>query len=326
MKRFCWFFAVLLAFSLSACGGGGGTTGSSPYTGITTAAVITEANADAIAMSVYEAGDVSSSLSLPLGPSTEGAAGSAAASGPRILFLVRTLQGVAEDFESRQGASGGGALRTVVTESGTFDDGFGGSFSYMLSADDQTGDFTGTFTFTNFHGDAGTWMSGSMTASGNFDMTAGTFNSLQFSFPSLTISDGVSTQTAMGSVDLLSVYPSSTATVNLFLSDSLTGKTVWIDHFTLDVTEGAGYTEVTESGTIYLPDYGFVVVSTAVPFNYAAGSATPSSGVLVITGGVIPGSWNCRVMLTAIDETTCAVDVDANGDGTYETTFTHPWI
>src|SRR5512146_3251719 len=113
MKRFCWFAAVFLAFSLSACGGGGGgTSGSSPYTGVTTAAVITDNNAYDIAMDVYEAGDVSASLSLPLGPSTEGAPGGSTASSPRILSLVRTLQGVADDLQARQGAPGGAALRT----------------------------------------------------------------------------------------------------------------------------------------------------------------------------------------------------------------------
>src|SRR5512146_150015 len=134
MKRFCWFAAVFLAFSLSACGGGGGgTSGSSPYTGVTTAAVITDSNADDIAMSVYEAGDVTTSLSIPLGPATEGTPAGSAAARPKILSLVRTLQGVAADLESRQGASGGAAPRAVVTESGTFDDGFGGSFTYSMS-------------------------------------------------------------------------------------------------------------------------------------------------------------------------------------------------
>ncbi|NJD61397.1 MAG: hypothetical protein FIA93_01580 [Deltaproteobacteria bacterium] len=281
--------------------------------------MITDNNAYDIAMDVYEAGDVSASLSLPLGPSTEGAPGGSTASSPRILSLVRTLQGVADDLQARQGASGGAALRTVVTESGTFDDGFGGSFSYTLSVDDQTGDFTGTFTFADFHGDAGMSMSGSMVASGNFDIAAGTFIRLRFSFPSLTITDGASSATASGSIDLWAGNP-STAIVNLYLADDFTGKTVWIDHFTFNVTEGAGFSDVTESGTIYLHDYGFVVVSTATPFTFATGSATPSSGVLVITG-----RSNGKVRLTAIDTTTCSIDVDADGDGVYESTYLYPW-
>jgi hypothetical protein len=322
MKRAFSLAVALLAFSLYACGGGGGggTSGSSPYTGVTTAAVITDNNAYDIAMSAYEAGDASSSFSLPLGPSTEGAAGISAAGTPRILFLVRTLTDVVEDLQGGQSAPGGAPPRAVVTESGTFDDGFGGSFSYTISVDDQTGNFTGSFAFTNFHGDAGASLSGSMTASGSFDMGAGTFGHLQFSFLSLTITDGVSSETASGSIDLWAGNP-STATVNLFLSDSATGKTIWIDHFTMNVSEGADYVEVAESGTIYLHDYGSVTVSTATPFRFVAGSATPSSGVLVITG-----STNGRVRLTAIDATSCSVDVDANGDGIYETTSTHPWI
>jgi hypothetical protein len=270
-------------------------------------------------MSVYEAGEVGSSLPLPLAPSAEGTPGVFTADRPKVLFLVRTLRDVAENLRAGQGASGG-AARAIVTESQTIYSEFGGSATYTLSVDDQTGDFTGSFTFNDFHGDSGTAISGSMIASGSFDMNAATFNHLRFSIPSLSITDGISSETASGSIDLWFGTP-STATVNLFLADSLTGKTIWIDNFTVNITEGADYTDATESGKIYLHDYGFVVVSTATPFHYANGSATPSSGVLVITG-----SSNCRVRLTAIDETTCSVDVDANGDGSYESSFSYPWI
>lgn len=322
MKRSFSLAVAVLVFSLYACGGGGGggTSGSSPYTGVTTAAVITEANADDIAMSVYEAGDVTASLSIPLGPATEGTPAGSAAASPKILSLVRTLKGVAEDLQARQGATGGVVPRAIVTESGTIDDGFGGTFTYSISADDQTGNFTASFLFNDFHGDSSASISGSMIASGSFDLQAGIITHLQFSMSSLVITDGASSVTASGSIDLWAGNP-STATVNLFLADDFTGKTVWIDHFTINVTEGIDYSDVTESGTIYLQDHGFVVVSTAMPFHYAVGSATPSSGVLVITG-----RSNGRVRLTAIDATTCSVDVDADGDGTYESTFTHPWI
>jgi hypothetical protein len=208
----------------------------------------------------------------------------------------------------------------IVTESGTVDDGLVGSFSYTLSVNDQSGDFTGSFTFSNYHGSGSTTVSGPVNVSGTYNIGAGVIDHIYFSMPSLLITDGVSSVTASGSVDLLNGNP-STATVNLYLANNLTGKTAWIDHYTQNVTEGAGYVDVTESGKIYLHDYGYVVVSTATPFRYMVGSATPSSGVLVITG-----SSNGRVRLTALDAASYSVDVDANGDGAYEVSIPHTWI
>jgi hypothetical protein len=207
----------------------------------------------------------------------------------------------------------------TVTESGTVDDGYGGSFTYTLSVDDQTGDFTGTFTFQNFHGDGGGLITGSVGVSGTFNLNTSTIDSLHFSFTSLVMTDGVSSVTVSGSIDLFNGNP-ATATETLFLTDNATGKTVRIDNLTVNVTEGAGYVDVTMSGTIYLHDYGCVVISTPTPFRYLSGSTYPSGGTMIVTG-----SGNGRGKLTVIDSTSYTIEIDADGDGTYEYFVLHTW-
>jgi len=86
------------------------------------------------------------------------------------------------------------------------------------------------------------------------------------------------------------------------------------------VTEGPGYTDATLSGKIYLHDYGCVVISTSTPFQFLAGSTYPASGTMIVTG-----ASNGRAKLTIFDSTGYTVDVDANGDGIYETSNPHTW-
>jgi hypothetical protein len=215
--------------------------------------------------------------------------------------------------------SGRFAPRAVVTESGTLSDGYGGSISYSLSVDDQTGAFTGSFTASNFHGDTGSTISGAMMVSGSYNIAGGSFDHINFTLSSVTVMDTSSSVTVTGTVHLLNGNP-ATGTVTLYLTDNVTGKTDWIDNFTVNVTEGVGYADVTLSGKIYLHEYGSVVISTSTPFHFLAGNTNPSSGTMIATG-----ASNGRAKLTISNSTSYTVDVDANGDGTYETSRSHAW-
>ena len=321
MKRFAFYFLALFAISLFACGGGGSSSGTSPYTGITTAAAITAANADNIVLGAFEGGDAGVSfVGGPLGPSTDGVQDASTVGRPKALSLLQILNEAAGKVLPGPSASGTASPRAVVTESGTIDDGYGGTLTYTLSVDDQTGDFTGSFVFQNYHGDSGEGISGPVSVSGTFNFATGTIDHLRYSFASLTMTDGVSSATVSGSIDLFDGNP-ATATEILFLTDNATGKTVWIDNFTVNVTEGAGFVDVTMSGKIYLPDYGCVVVSTSTPFHYLAGSTNPSIGTMIVTG-----SSNGRARLAVIDATSFTIDVDADGDGTYEISTPYTWM
>jgi hypothetical protein len=158
-----------------------------------------------------------------------------------------------------------------------------------------------------------------MTVYGTYNIAADLFDSIHFTLSAVTVADASSNVTVSGSVDLLNGNP-ATGTVTLYLTDNVTGKTDWIDDFTINVTEGLGYTDATLSGKIYLHDHGFVVISTSTPFHFLAGSTYPSSGTMIVTG-----ASNGRAKLTVVNSTSYTVDVDADGDGTYETSSSHAW-
>ncbi|MDA8179563.1 MAG: hypothetical protein M0T69_08515 [Deltaproteobacteria bacterium] len=320
MIRLRLLAVTLLAFSLIACGGGGGSSsGSSPYTGITTAAVITSTNADNIIRSAYQGGDASTAFVSPLSASTSEPQNVSTASPPKVYSIVQVLKEISGKACGQRFTAGKVAPKAVVSESGTLNDGYGGSVSYSLSVDDQSGAFTGSFTASNYHGDGGGTISGAMTVSGTYNIALDVFDNINFTLSSVTVTDASSSVTVSGSVVLLNGNP-ATGTVTLYLTDNVTGKTDWIDNFMINVTEGLGYVDATLSGKIYLHDYGYVVISTSTPFRFLAGSTYPSSGTMIVTG-----ASNGRAKLTVVNSTSYTIDVDANGDGTYETSSSHTW-
>jgi hypothetical protein len=222
---------------------------------------------------------------------------------------------------------------TVVTIDNTIFDGSGGSMSFTLSADDQTGDFTGTFRFDNWHGDGGGLISGLANVSGTIDMTGGSFAHISFSFNPITMVDGTDSVTVYGSLDLSVNGPSASASMNVYLRNNTSGETVWVDNYALNVTDGPDgnfdgdpdYVDATVSGRIYLPNYGYVDVSTTALFRYSSGCTLPASGVLVVTGS---GGRSARLtVIDAVPESSgYYVEADVDGIPGYEWRFTdHPW-
>lgn len=321
MKRFGLLVSVFLPFMLLACGGGGGggTSSPSPYTGLTTPAVVTTANADNIALAAYEGVDMGATLVGPMSADGAEGTGSSAAGRPIYLTLVQNLKSAAEAALAGRGGTSAVSTRDLVPDSDTIYDGYGGSFSYSIMVDTQTGAFSGTFVFTNFRADGGGTISGSVYVSGTVNVNTGALIDIQFTFGTTTVTDGATTVSITGSIGMINGNP-ATVTINLYMNEQPSGKTVWLNNFTVNVTDGAGYVDVAISGRIYLPDYGYVDIATPTPLRYVGGNTNPSSGVMVLTG-----SSNGRIRLTAVSSTTYTVAVDADGNGIYETTNTRTW-
>ena len=305
---------VLVALSLSSCGGGGGSSSvSTPYTGITTAAVVTAANADNIARQTLQGGDLGANATA-LAPARSGDA-RAAAERPIALTLVRLLSEAATAALPVPSSAHAPVPRAVVTVDNTVSDGAGGTIHLVLSVNDQTGVFNGTFAFTNYHGESGGIINGPVAVTGYFDVQAQSITEILFNFQSVRIVDGGEDVTAIGTVDLISGTGGGSAILDIVFVNNVSRKTLWLSNVTLVETNGIDYYDTTLSGRVYLHDYGYVDMITLVPFHYLAGNPNPSSGQFVVTG-----KDNKKVQLTVVDPTQFLLDVDTNGDGAWEVT------
>jgi len=313
MRRKFSVFAVLLLAGLSACGGGGGGSSASPYTGLATPAVITAGNADNIARQAFQGGDLGANTTLA--PVRAGDV-RAAAGKPVALTLVRLLSGAAN--AAFPGPVGVLAPEPRRAETGRLYDGIGvGWIDYTLNVNDATGAFSGTFGFTNYHGDGGGIIDGPVSVSGSYDRGLGMITYIRFNFRSVQIVDiaeGVDVS-AIGTVDLNSGIGGGSATLDIVFVDNISRKTLWLSDVTLVDTLGTGYSDATLSGRIYLHDYGYVDMATLAPFHYLTGNSYPSSGQFVVTG-----KDNRKVQLTVVDTTRFLLDVDTNGDDLWEVT------
>ena len=312
MRRALAVVSMLLLAGLPACGGGGGGGSSaSPYTGLATPAVITAGNADNIARQAFQGGDLGTNTALA--PARAGDV-RAAAGKPVALTLVRLLSGAANAaFPGPVGVRGPLPRRTATD---TIYDGLGGWIDYTLNVSDTTGAFSGTFAFTNYHGDGGGIIDGPVAVSGHIDLQALTITDIRFNFRSVDIVDAVGDVdvTAVGTVDLISGAGGGSAILDIVFIDNLSGKTLWLSDVTLVDTPGTGYSDATLSGRIYLHDYGYVDMATLAPFHYPAGESNPSSGQFVVTG-----KDNNKVRMTVVNTTQFLLDIDTNGDAISDT-------
>jgi len=324
MKREKGILSVLaITVLLSSCGGGGGSSASSPYTGLTTAAVITDNNADEIALAAFQGGDLGANAMVLLAPAGGDAVRQPAAR-PTPLSLVQTVSKAARIAVRPPAAAEGPSLRAPFTESGVIPDGLGGEARYTISGDDVTGIFTGTFQFVNFHGDGGGIIMGNVSVSGTVAQDS---IRILFNFQSVQVLDvnGGSDVTAVGTVDItasmVQVPETGAATLNLVFIDNITLKTVWMSNVVVGTTTGTGTSDVTLSGRIYLHDYGYVDVATPTPFHYLEGSSFPSGGQMTVTGRDDHG-----VRLTVDSPTQYTLGVELDGDALYdELTVTLNW-
>lgn len=91
------------------------------------------------------------------------------------------------------------------------------------------------------------------------------------------------------------------------------GTTYRASDLTLTASPATGGQSVVVTGRVYHPVHGYVDVSTPVALVVETGQAFPSSGELVVTG-----ANDSKAKLTALSTTAFHIEVDADGNGTYE--------
>lgn len=308
------FSSLILACSSGGGGSNGGGDGSAiQYIGLTTPAVITDANAEAIAQGAFSGGTAASEFALA-------SAGEANASIDPSHSSRQSLYGLSKAFSESTSniiintKAPNVSKRFVLatsTESGTINGDCGGSATYNLTVDDQTGDFTGTFVFANYC-DAGTTINGSTDVSGTMNLVDQTITTIEYTFNEIRTSDIV-LQGTVG-IDDSGYPPNSSTTFNMLAKNTSNSKVYKYDNYVLSATEGDTSITFVMTGTYYDPDYGFVTVSTPVNFIVGIDDEWPTSGEMLCVG-----ANGGQTKLTALGITTYNISVDSNGDSIFET-------
>ena len=311
---------VFLVVSLTACGGGGGGGGGGSssgisYTGITTLAEINENNAVDLSVNAYEGGQIGSTLPSGLGAVQEGN-GDVDINVP-MFHVVRVLEASLLKVDVIS-VSNDISLGAVVTVSETIYGDYGGSASMAIEADDQTGEFSGEFIFSNYSDDGIITMSGSTNFFGVIDVESEEFVEFSFSFDSLTVISGNDSLTLDGDVSVDYAYPTGTMTMTMLMKENNTNKVYKVEDYVYTEIEESAGVEAELSGKYYDPDYGYVTMSTTVPLIFYYDEDNPSDGVLMMTGKTGSAGGNTKAILTILSSTSYQVEADTNGDGTYD--------
>lgn len=298
MTKLISYLSIPILIFISSCGGGGGSNGGGSnitYTGSSSQAVISDTNAENLATDTYQGG--------ALGGITQKPGADSQASRPVSISILNILRQTMQKIK----VPGGNRTATVSnSETG----GCGGSYSYTLTVNDSTGDFTGTFTYSGYCS-MGTISNGTLTVSGNI---SGSTMSLTITFSNYGMTTGGDSFTVTGTAAFNSLVSSTGYTLNLVYLDNTASKVYKLENFVISSTSGMGYVDISMSGRFYHPDHGYIDITTptATPFRYMASDIYPSQGVLVLTG-----AGGATVKLTVIDNTQLQIEADANGDGDY---------
>ena len=303
--------AVLFVLTLAwaGCGGGGGSSdGGDPsitYTGLTTPAAITAANAEDLLTGSLLGVEAGGYFSLAENGSLEPdrrAQDSVISSDPIAIGLplvLRSAAGTVSLSDSKRNSAR--SLARAVSD--TIDGNCGGSATYWLNVDDATGAFNGTFDFSRYCEDD-IVISGDTDISGTANLTTGAISAITYEFEKLVIDESI----FKGNVRIDDTAIPRVIVLDVLMQDSVSGNVYWANDYSLWTTD----LNATEP----------LLVSTG---------GWPIRGILLCAG-----VNNTKATLTAISASSYKIEADANGDDTYDyhsgvlpwpdaAGFTHSW-
>ncbi|NNG02218.1 MAG: hypothetical protein HKM93_22770 [Desulfobacteraceae bacterium] len=314
-----WMAILFSLFTFIGCGGSGGGSSSGgdglSYTGRTDPALITEANSHDLALTAYTSGEFAGSLGSFAGLEAESSVNGPGR--PLLLHVWLALHDSMAQVDSAA-AAGQSSVSAVQTESQTVPGdcpGAPGEARYTITADDVTGVFSGSIQYSAYCVDD-TTLNGEAGFTGVLDTDAGEFVSFRFTFDNLTSNSGFGSVTLDGSMEM--AVSGETVTISMSLLVDNEGETFRIDDYQIAAEDFITYSVVSFSGRFYHPDEGYITLSTGAPLYINHSDIYPYDGVLLFTGADGSADGPTRIRLTAVSDTTCRVEADTNGDGTYD--------
>ena len=321
------------ALALVACGGCGGGGSSAPTTtsGSSSTAVgavvITTSNAQAVAAEA-----------LAASTNTDAAAAGSAfvtgvqvngGSGPNPMLLAKAAQSLvtkpsagplATGVATTQACTVSGTITTDVTTSGSNALVAGDSFQFTANNCTERIDSTTTMV-----------MNGSMSisiVSGSYDPAATTYPksiTMRIVSNNFSIKSGTESETFNGDLTMSLTEDSATSATVKLSSSSLTSTigthTVTLTDYSVQASESSSGSTLSVKGTVQTNNTR--LASTAVTYTITTITPLAVSSTGAMTAGAIKvvGS-NSGLLLTVTSSDTFSLQVDTNGDGTYDSTST----
>ncbi len=199
----------------------------------------------------------------------------------------------------------GASQADTIHQSGTVEGRCGGVFSYSLTLDKVSKEFSGHLTFEDYC-DKQTTLSGDLDVIGTFDSDTEDVITATLSFDSLLAGSFILAGEL--SIDFSELPILAVFTVQA--TDALSGQVYRHEDYSMNITESIDGVDIDLTGTFHHPDHGFVGLATADPLVIHDGDHWPASGQMVIQG-----ANSTAAVLTAVDHLQCGIMVDTTGDG-----------
>lgn len=308
----------ITGMALTACSsdsGSGVAVTPASYSGVTTQASITTTNSEDLTEAALDGG----------APGDSGLANATAGQSPdseQLMGMARSLGSAMRGVDMSQASGSQAGIAAVSTNSDTTTSACGGTLAYSFSFDDATGAYNGTFTFTNYVDcDDKSTINGSLTAEGVLNLSTYVLTSMNMTFTALTYEEGSESMTLSGTMDMNSISAFNyTMTMNLDFRDNVKNETYRLENYVVNITDYISYIDVDISGTVYHPTHGYVAVTTTTTVLIYSTDENPTSGVVELVG-----SGGSKVVVTFNTNDTYTMDIDSDGDTTFETSKSCTW-
>lgn len=310
---------LVLAFLMISCGGGGGSSGSGSgdsggggtggvtYSGLTTQASLTAANANKIFTLVWN--DDPSSVTTSSSPKVSNSKGA-----DIVPLAKRLLKIISINASGFSGSSKNVSRMIPVNETrpGTVS----GTLTMTGSIDDASGTGSITESFANFNdGDGYTYDGNVQLQINGYDMAyqVTTDGTISFTLWTIKSTNGDISLTGSMRRQVNVQNKSETLTVNMDGRDNIINETFRFDNFVVTTVYDNQFSPTsgteTYSGREYFEKFGYVEISTVSPLIYSDLKTNPSSGGPII----LAGAANSKALITPFSYGV-KIEVDDNGD------------
>jgi hypothetical protein len=313
---------VIPALVLSACGGGGGggsTATTAPPVAITTS------NAQAVAA---EASEVSTNTDAAAASGFVTGVQISGGGGPNTMLLATAARKLVAKAPASGSMATGAAVSEACTSGGTITVDATVSGSGIPTAGDSFRITANNCTESD--GTTSIVMNGSMTiaiVSGSYDPASTVYPkrvTMRIVTSNFSISGGGETEVFNGDLTIALTENATSASVTLSatsLSNNIGSHTVTVTNYTMQVDETSTATVTSVAATVQTNNSRLG----SSPVSYTISTITPisvnSTGV-VTAGSIKVTGANSNLVLTVIGSDSYSLQVDTNGDGTFESTST----